>query len=162
MAFVINAGGNDSVAYLDAAKYFNGVKTGQYIGSTYNSGTGANGPSVPGIFAENSIRFAIDSAYDNRRGFEIRIPKTELNNIGFSGNIQMAAFIVSNTAYFSDMSVPGNITGGNAAFNPDFGTLAGGPYYTGFSPLPVELVSFNATASGNGVTLDWMTASGNQ
>lgn len=158
MAFVINAGGNDSIAYLDAAKYFNGVKTGQYIGSAYNSGTGANGPSVAGIFAENAIRFALDSAYDNRRGFEIRIPKSELNNIGFSGNIQMAAFIVSNSAYFSDLSVPGNITGGNVGFNPDFGTLAGGPYYTGFSPLPVELVSFNATASGNGVTLEWITA----
>lgn len=159
MAFVINAGGNDSIAYLDAAKYFNGVKTGQYIGSAYNSGTGANGPSVAGIFAENAIRFALDSAYDNRRGFEIRIPKSELNNIGFSGNIQMAAFIVSNSAYFSDLSVPGNITGGNVGFNPDFGTVAGGPYYTGFSPLPVELVSFNATSTGTGIILDWMTAS---
>ncbi len=159
MAFVINAGGNDSVAYLDAAKYFSGNKTGQYIGSSYNSGSGTNGPSVAGIFAENSIRFALDSAYDRGRGFEIRIPRSELNNIGFNGNLQMAAFIVSNSAYFSDLSIPGNITGGNAAFNPDFGTLAGGPYFTGFNPLPVELVSFNATSTGNGVTLDWMTAS---
>lgn len=159
MAFVINAGGNDSVAYLDAAKYFNGTKTGQFVGSTYNSGSGTNGPSTPGIFATNAIRFALDSAYDKGRGLEIRIPRTELNNIGFNGNIQMAAFIVSNTAYFSDLSLPGNITGGNVGFNPNFGTLAGGPYFTGFSPLPVELVSFNAVRNGNEVVLDWTTAS---
>lgn len=159
MAFVINGGGNDSVSYLDAAKYFNGVKTGGYIGYTYKSGSASQGPAAPGIFAANAISFALDSAYDQGRGLEIRIPKTELNNLGFNGNIQMAAFVVSNTAYFSDLSVPGNITGGNAAFNPNFLTLPGGPYYSGFYSLPVELVSFNARSVDNSVILDWMTAS---
>lgn len=159
MAFVINGGGNDSVSYLDAAKYFNGVKTGGYIGYTYKSGSAAQGPAAPGIFAANAITFALDSAYDRGRGLEIRIPKTELNNLGFSGTIQMAAFIVSNTAYFSDLSLPGNITGGNVAFNPNFASLPGGPYYTGAFALPVELVSFSAKALDNAVVLEWMTAS---
>lgn len=158
MAFVINPGGNDSVAYLDAAKYFNGNKQAQFIGSSRNSGSAAEGPSVDGIFATNSIRFALDSAYDTRRGLEIRIPKTELNNLGFSGNIQMAAFVVSNTAYFSDVSIPGNITGGNPGFNADFSTMAGGPYFTPMFPLPVELVSFNAVRDGKSVLLDWVTS----
>jgi hypothetical protein len=158
LGFVINAGGNDSVSYLDAGKYFNGVKTGGYIGSSYNSGTSSTGPSVAGIFAANAITFAYDSAYGNSRGLEIRIPKSELNNLGFSGTLQAAAFIVSNTAYFSDVTVPGNLIGGNAAFNPNFGTLAGGPYYSGNNPLPVEFVSFSANTSGNSVSLNWSTA----
>ncbi len=159
MAFVINPGGNDSVAYLDAAKYFNGVKTGGFIGSTYNSGSAAQGPSAPGIFATNAITFALDSAYDIGRGLELKIPFTELPGLNPNTQIQVAAFIVSNTAYFSDLTLPGNLTSGNAAFNPDFGTLPGGPYFTGFHQLPVEMVSFSANTNGNSVNLEWITAS---
>ncbi|MBK7867396.1 MAG: T9SS type A sorting domain-containing protein [Ignavibacteriales bacterium] len=159
MAFVINPGGNDSVAYLDAAKYFNGVKTGGFIGSTYNSGSASQGPSAPGIFATNAITFALDSAYDIGRGLELKIPFTELPGINPNSNIQVAAFIVSNTAYFSDLTLPGNLTGGNAGFNPNFGTLPGGPYFTAFYELPVEMVSFSANTNGNSVNLEWITAS---
>jgi hypothetical protein len=147
------------VSYLDAAKYFNGVKAGGFIGSTYNSGSAAQGPSAPGIFATNAITFALDSAYDIGRGLELKIPFSELPGITPNTQIQVAAFIVSNTAYFSDLTLPGNLTSGNAAFNPDFGTLPGGPYFTGFHQLPVEMVSFSSTTNGNSVNLEWITAS---
>ncbi len=156
-AFVFNAGGNDSVVYIDAAKYVGG-KAGQYLGSTYNSGSVAIGPSANGIFPANTIMMAYDSAFGGNRGIELGIKKSAIG-AAMSDRIKVFAVVVSSTAFFSDVSVPGNISGGNPGFNVNFGTISGGPYNTGLQNVPVELSSFTAKADGNSVILNWVTAS---
>ncbi|NUN08125.1 MAG: T9SS type A sorting domain-containing protein [Ignavibacteriaceae bacterium] len=157
-AFVINPGGSDSVIYLDAAKYTSTSKTGQYLGFCRQSGNTAIGPSSAGIFSANSIAFAFDSAYGNNRGFEIAIPFSEIGNPTPSTNITVFAAVVSSTAFFSDVTIPGSVSGGNPGFNTNFLTLAGGPYYSGAQPLPVELNSFAAAGGKDGIQLNWSTA----
>ncbi|MDY0080920.1 MAG: T9SS type A sorting domain-containing protein [Ignavibacteriaceae bacterium] len=157
--FAMNMGGTDSLVFFDAVKYSTGNKTGAYLGSTYQGGSATSGPATGGIFTANSITFAFDSAYGSRRGFEIRIPLSEIGNPTSVNNIQLFAAVVSATAYFSDVTVPGNVTSGNIGFNANFLTQAGGPYHTGFYPVPAELVSFTARTTGNTVKLEWGTAS---
>ncbi|MCK6603961.1 MAG: T9SS type A sorting domain-containing protein [Ignavibacteriaceae bacterium] len=156
-AFVLNPGGNDSIVYVDAAKYVGG-KAGQYLGSTYNSGSVAMGPSADGIFPANTIMMAFDSAYGGARGIELGIKKSSIGASG-SDRIKVFAVVVSSTAFFSDVTVPGNVTGGNPGFNVNFGTISGGPYNTGLHIVPVELTSFTAKADGKNVILNWATAS---
>lgn len=158
-AFAINPGGNDSVVYVDAVKYSNGNKVGQYIGLTYNYGHTSSGPSVDGIFTANSVKFGFDSAYGHNRGFELCIPFGELGNPTVLHNLVLFGVVASSTAYFSDVTVPGNVGGGNPGFNANFATLPGGPYGSLPTPLPVELNSFTASAFANSVTLNWNTAS---
>lgn len=158
-AFAINAGGNDSVIYVDAAKYTTSAKTGVYLGNCRQAGVAATGPASAGVFSPNSITFAFDTAYGKDRGFEIKIPLAELGNATSTSTFRVFAVVASATAYFSDVTVPGNVTSGNLGFNPDFNTLAGGPYFSSAYPLPVELVSFNANPLGSDVTLNWTTAS---
>lgn len=157
--FAMNMGGTDSLVFFDAAKYSLGNKTGAYLGSTYQSGTATMGPAAGGIFTANSITFAFDSAYGVRRGFEIKIPLSEIGNPTSADNIMLFGAVVSSTAYFSDVTVPGNVAGlGNLGFNANFLTTAGGPYHTGAFPVPVEFVSFTSNVTGNVVSLEWATA----
>jgi len=156
--FAMNMGGTDSLVFFDAAKYSLGNKTGAYLGSTYQSGSASSGPATGGIFTANSITFAFDSASGVRRGFEIKIPLSEIGNPTSADNIQLFGAVVSSTAYFSDVTVPGNVTAGNLGFNANFLTTAGGPYHTGVFPVPVEFVSFTSNVSGNQISLEWVTA----
>lgn len=158
-AFVFNPGGNDSVVYVDAVKYSGGSKVGQYLGFTKNFGQTTSGPATAGIFTENSVKFGFDSAYGHGRGFELCIPLSEIGNPAAIHNVSMFAVVTSSTAYFSDVSVPGNITGGNPGFNPNFSILSGGPFHSQYVPLPVELSAFTASLFTNNVTLSWSTAS---
>jgi hypothetical protein len=116
------------------------------------------GPSENGMFPVNSIEFAFDNSGDEYKGFEVLIPYSVLGITPIS-ELRAFAFVVSNTAYFSDVSVPGNISGGNPGFNPVFGNIPGGPYHSVFTVVPVELVSFSGTVSGSKVNLAWETAS---
>jgi hypothetical protein len=75
------------------------------------------------------------------------------------GDLTAFAFVTSSSGFFSDVTVPGNVAGGNPGFDTDFSTLAGGPFNSGAVPLPVELASFTASVSGKSVTLNWSTAS---
>ncbi|MCK6613690.1 MAG: DUF4623 domain-containing protein [Ignavibacteriaceae bacterium] len=158
-AFVINPGGNDSTVYIDAAKYTANEKVGTYIGSAGVLGGARQGPGAGSFFTENSITFAYDSAWGHRRGWEMAIPLSELGNASMSDNIVVFAVVVSSTAYFSDVTVPGNVTGGNPGFDVNWYTQPGGPYYSMPQGLPVELSSFTASASGSTVVLEWTTAS---
>jgi hypothetical protein len=156
-AFVINPGNSDSVIYMDAVNYTTPTQA-QYIGMAYQGGTPATGPSVPGIFSQNSITFAYDSAYGMGRGWEMAIPLSEIGNPNPTHTIRMFGVVSSATAYFSDVTVPGNITSGNPGFNVNFNTLAGGPYSSSEFPIPVELLSFSAFSYGNSILLEWTTA----
>lgn len=158
-AFVINPGGNDSTVYIDAAKYTSSQKLGTYIGSAGVLGGARQGPGPGSFFTENSITFAYDSAWGHRRGWEMAIPLSEIGNPGYNDNIVVFAVVVSSTAYFSDVTVPGNVTGGNPGFDINWITQPGGPYFSMPQGLPVELSAFTASASGSTVVLEWTTAS---
>ncbi|NWF49686.1 MAG: DUF4623 domain-containing protein [Ignavibacteriaceae bacterium] len=156
--FALNPGGDDTLVYVDAARFSTGGSISSYLGAGRQDGLAQIGPGSSGVFTANSVTFAFDTAAGVNRGFEIAIPLSELGNPGGSETIQLFAFVVSSTAFFSDVTVPGNVTGGNPGFNPNFNSLSGGPYHSGAQPIPVELVSFAAIPSGNNVTLNWSTA----
>lgn len=156
--FVVNPGGGATDVYIDAVKYI-GTPAGQYLGNANQSGSTGTGPSTDGIFTANSVSFAFYNAMpDNKRGWEIAIPLSELGNPTSSDVVELFAVVVSSTGWFSDVTVPGNITTGNLGENPNFSTLAGGPFHSFGAPIPVELVSFNSSVVNNNVNLTWTTA----
>lgn len=89
--------------------------------------------------ASGGIRYAFRKTGGVREGWEIAIPRSEIGVTG--GNVRGFAFIVSSTAYFSNVMVPGDSVGtadafGNHGFNVDFSTFAtGGPYHSPFIPV---------------------------
>ncbi len=157
--FAFNPGNGTTNVYFDAAENI-GTASTQYFGQTDQSGTSATAPSADGIFTANSITWAFNNGGGTNTGVEIRIPYSELG-ASSSDFIEVFAFVVSSTAWFSDVTVPGNVTTGNPGQNVDFGALSGGPYHTTLADgsLPVELVSFSAEAGNEKVTLTWQTAS---
>jgi len=157
--FAFNTGSSTSNVYFDAANNW-GTRGTQYIGAADQSGTSTTGPGADGVFSTNSITWAFNNSGTPTTGLEMEIPFSELGATS-SDNINVFAFIVSATAYFSDVTVPGNITSGNPGFNVNFGTLSGGPYHTNLpdGPLPVQLSSFTAIAGNSKVALQWVTQS---
>ena len=156
--FVINPGGGNTDVYVDGVSYI-GTPAGQYLGNANQSGTSTTGPTDNGIFSANSFSYAFYNLFhDHQRGWEISIPLSELGNPSSSDNIELFAAVVSSTGYFSDVTVPGNISTGNLGNEPDFSVLTGGPFHTMGAPVPVELVSFNSSVVGNSVNLKWSTA----
>ncbi len=156
--FVINPGSGSTAVYIDAVKYTNNTKAAQYIGTTTQAGALGEGPDVDGIFTNKSIKFAFYNTHDVRRGWEMKIPLTQIGNPTNYDELQMFTAIVSSTAYFSDVTVPGTIVTGNLGFSPNFSTLQGGPFHMSTLIIPVELISFSAVNNGKNVTLNWKTA----
>lgn len=156
--FAFNPGSGNSSVFFDAGKWVGNTKSMRYQGSCNQTGTSATNSNENGtVFAQNSITFAFNNSGGSNNGLEMSIPFAQLN-ANSSMSIQIFAFIVSNTAFFSDVTVPGNRTGGNIGFNPNFGALTGGPYHSSAQPLPVQLNSFNVTLQNNSVLLNWETA----
>jgi hypothetical protein len=122
-----------------------------------NDANANDGSSAP-VFAEGSAEMAYSNAATGQTGLEMRIPFDQLGITAESG-LQAFAYVVSNTAFFSDVTVPGDVTGGNLGNNPNFGQLNGGPFHGSTGALPVELASFAATAIEGGARLQWTTAS---
>ena len=95
-----------------------------------------------------NISFAWDNAGVNT-GLEVAI---DFDAIGADASQDLVAFafVVSQTAFFSDVTVPGNLSPGNPGFNVDFalGDINGdmtpdaGPWLSGPQDLPVEMQSF--------------------
>ncbi len=105
------------------------------------NGTAASGPVEDGIFPANSIRYAFLNDGDENHGFEMAIALDALGVTG--GDFRAFAFIVSNTAYFSNVLLPGDAEGdgddfGNFGFNVDFNDVEGGPFHTEWFPLEVS------------------------
>ncbi len=183
-AFNLNPGTSATNCYVNMAKYIGGA-TQAYTGNieqtgfeAANQGQGSAGPPViPAMFAAPGVGMAFKRDLANANaGFELAIPFAALglpNNAQLS--VQAFAFVASETAYFSNITVPGtpttgqlgqdgagNFVSGDPALSPtiNFGTLAGGPYFT--SPafvIPVELSNFDAKPINNTVKLNWLTAS---
>lgn len=158
-----NPGGGATNVYFDAAKHVTSSVI-EYQGTCNQTGTSATNSNASGtVFPQNSISFAVNNSGGANTGIELAIP---WSSVGANGNmqIQVFAFVVSSTAFFSDVTVPGNApTAGdvNPGFNADFSTLAGGPYHTNpSSPLPIQLSYFNATRyAQHNVILRWRTMS---
>lgn len=157
--FAINPGSSTANAYVDVARRVAPIQA-TYLGNCGQAGVAIDGPSgTGGVFSQNSVRFAFNNGGGANHGFEIKIPFAEMG-ITSAGDIRAFAMVVSNTAFFSDVTVPGNVTTGNLGYNANFGAITGGLYHSGFSPLPVQLAWFTATAlPSGGVRLDWMTLS---
>ena len=153
--FAVNPGSSAN-AYLNAARRWGGT-AGTYIGNS----AGVNGTSAAGTGpVGGSITFAVNNGGGATQGLEIRMPLSEIGATTASA-ITAFAMVVSNSAFFSDDTVPGfpgtppgapdkgldapapSGIRANPGFNPNFGTLPGGPFNTGSTSLPVELVSFS-------------------
>ncbi len=146
----INLLGANGRAILVATDYTLDTPRGVQIRSANQSplgnGQAVSGPINSDIFPDNFLRYAYRSGGGDRQGLEIAISKADLGVHG--GEVRGFAFIVSNTAYFSNVMVPGNGGGGvvsgdegqtgtgNIGFNADFANAAGGgPYHSNFLEL---------------------------
>ncbi len=155
--FALNPGASSSNVYFDAATQLSSAAA-HYQGACDQAGTSATNSSADGtVFTQNAITFAFDNSAGSTTGFEVALPYSELG-ISSLDNLEVFAFVVSSTAYFSDVTVPGDITTGNPGQDVDFGSLSGGDFHAGTAPVPVELNSFVANINGDKVTLTWRTA----
>ncbi len=161
--FALNPGGSggnpSSNAFLDAASFIGG-EASTPVGQTNLTGDASQGTGTEG----GPIEFAFLNNGGANQGFEMAILFSEL---GATENSKLAAFafIVSESGYFSNVTVPGNVTtgmadaSGNLGFNAEFSSITGTPFSTGLQTLPVELTAFTGTLSGNSARLAWTTAS---
>jgi alpha-amylase len=93
------------------------------------------GPATSGAVPANAIAYSVDNSGAELNGWEFAIPLSLVG--GRTGNtIRGFAFVVSNTAFFSNVLVPSTRTGqadpfGNLGFNPNFAAdsmTVDGPY----------------------------------
>ena len=167
--FAINSG-NGTGAYLDAMSLV-GTPAADYLGNAGLSGMAVSGPpdgqnnagGAP-VFDQGSVTFAFDNTAGARTGLEIALPFAQLGLSAEAaarlapGTLEAFAFVVSSSGFFSDVTVPGNVTTGNPGFNADFSSLPGGPYHSAEVQLPVELTAFGAVADGGALRVEWATA----
>ena len=164
--FAFNPGSNISNVYFDAAKMV-GTPAGHYQGTTNQTGTSATNDNENGtVFSLNSLTWAFNNGGGANQGLELKIPFSEIGATS-AMDISVFAFVVSNSGYFSNVSVPGDISG-NPGNNPNFNSnlrednstsIGTGSYHsTPVSPLPVELTSFYASIKNKSVNLVWHTA----
>jgi len=154
--FALNTGGTTTNVYFNALQFQLGVGVPTYLGSCDQIGTPATGPSPAGIFSENSVTFAVNNDNTGEHGVEFSIPFSDLG-VTSSGTMAAFAMVVSSTAWFCQDCAPGTPSG-DPGGNPDYSTLAGGPYHTSYCTLPVELSSFTAVYMNEFVTVSWQTA----
>ncbi len=161
----VNPGSSSTNAYIDAVQLVGG-RFSSYLGNPGQSGGSTLGPnSITDVFPKNSIESAFNNDGVANHGWEMRIP---FENIGVTSldSVEAFAVIVSSSAFFSDVTVPGNIPpsilDANPGFDADFSTLAGGPYHSNqLLILPITLSSFTGHVIQNGgaIQLDWTTIS---
>ncbi len=174
--FNLNPGTSATNCYVNGAKKIGG-STEAYLGNIEQTGFETADVGAAGFFASAGVKMAFKRDLANAKaGFEMKIPFSALglpNTAQLS--VQAFAFVASETAYFSNITLPGtpttgqlgqdgagNFVSGDPTLSPtiNFGTLAGGPYYTTpATVIPVEMVNFDAKTVNNTVKLNWLTAS---
>lgn len=174
--FNLNPGTSTTNCYVNGAKKIGG-STEAYLGNIEQTGFETADVGATGFFASSGVSMAFKRDLANANaGFEMKIPFSALglpNTAQLS--VQAFAFVASETAYFSNVTLPGtpttgqlgqdgagNFVSGDPALSPtiNFGTLAGGPYYSApLTVIPVEMVNFAAKPVNNTVKLNWLTAS---
>jgi len=142
-----------------------GVPAWQNLGtastdSTSNTTTGSVLPAYAATFALNNQTGS--NIRDTPTGFEIRFTLSALGATA-AGNVRLFAIIVGQlNPFFSNVLVPGTASSTNLGFNPNLASPPAGytgPFHTGPIALPVELTSFTAQTTSEGVRLSWTTAS---
>jgi hypothetical protein len=155
--FAFNPGSGNTSVYFDAAKMI-GTPSQNYQGLCNQSGSSTTNSSANGtVFTLNSVTFAFNNGGGVNQGLEMSIPFSEIGATS-TMSLEAFAFLVSSTAYFSDVTVPGDITTGNPGFDTDFSQITGSYHSTVSAPLPVEFTSFSASVFGSSVKLSWQTA----
>ncbi len=179
--FNFNPGTSATNCYVNAAKKIGG-STETYLGDTGQGGLPLPDVGVMGgFFASAGVNIAVTRNLTNpNAGIEMFIPFSALglpNTAQLS--VQAFAFVCSNDGYFSNITIPGIppmtangqlgqdglgnfVTGDPTAANAptiNFGTMTGGPFFSTFTVVPVEMTNFDATAANNTVKLNWLTAS---
>jgi len=146
--FAINPGVSALNVFVDAKRYGMTTQTG-YLGSFAQNGT--SGTNLAGAgFTAGAVTIAFNNAGTAGLGLEMAIPFSELGITApdETSTLEAFAFVVSSTAYFSNVAVGGDITGGNPGFQPDFSTNARFPGGFG-SPDngPIGTAPFHTTAA---------------
>ncbi len=124
-AFSINPGATSTSAFFDAVTYVDSTRS-DFLGEADQMGTTTLGPAdgtnnTGGPVFFGAVTFAFDNAGSGDTGLEFAIPFSDLGiDASDAGSIHGFAFVVSSTAYFSNVTVPGNVTAGNLGFDPDF------------------------------------------
>ena len=158
--FAFNPGFWVTDVYWDAVKYTGGGGA-EYQGNCNQTGGAAANSSAGGaVFSNGSVTFAFHNGGGAGQGLEMAIPYSELGATA-DMDIEVAAFIVSESAYFSDVTVPGNVTTGNLGFGPNFGFIGGGPYHTGPDALSLFVCEAPAGLAVTGLTATTATLSWN-
>lgn len=114
-------------------------------GAPLDGSVAVAGPVAHASIPDRSFRYAFNNAGVKKKGVEIAISRSVLGPSD-PGLVSAFAFILSANAYFSNVSVPGFVVGTadtykNLGFNPDFSTLAGGPYRS--CPIDIETGEFD-------------------
>ena len=131
----LNPGKTNTNVYLDAAGLIGNRLCNSFGICSQNGVAHCDTPSL-GLFATYPIEFAFNNSGIENKGFEISIPFGALG-ISEIKSLQVFAFIVSSTGYFSDVTIPGNVSS-NSGFNPDFYKMTGGPFHTGLEIVDVK------------------------
>ena len=165
--FSINPGGSSTNCYVNAVNKVNSM-------ASYLDDCGLMGIALPagaGTVFSSNVTISFLNSGGATSGFEMKIPFSAIG-ITSASTVQAFAMVVSSSGYFSDVTVPGNVTGGNLGsggtgtfdqmLTMNFNTQAGGLYHSAAIALPVELTTFNAKAQGSSINLDWATASEKQ
>lgn len=142
-AFFLNSGDPDHISYafdfeVDYGLALLGVQSGNAgVALADFTGPAPSGRVLP--LGGDTVRYAFRKTGGLREGWEIAIPRAALGVTG--GEVRGFAFIISSTAYFSNVMVPGDSVGtadtfGNHGFNVNFNTFTtGGPYHSPFIPV---------------------------
>jgi hypothetical protein len=145
------------------------AKTGG-IPASQNLGTASTTPTnntAGSVLTAGAATFALNNQTGSdirttHTGFEIRFTISALDGATAAGNVRLFAIIVGQlNPFFSNVLVPGT-AGGNLGFDPNLAsppTGYTGPFNTSPISLPVELTSFTAQTTSEGVRLSWTTAS---
>jgi len=129
--------GAQNRALMSVADYTGEEKEGFIVLPAGSSPTGngqtGTGPLESELFPANSIRYAMRNDGSEGHGVEMALSLADLG-VG-QGSFRAFAFIVSGTAYFSNVLLPGDATGDadpfdNFGFNVDFGAEDVGPFHT--------------------------------
>lgn len=100
--------------------------------------TYTQGPAVQSALPVGSLKYAVDFSVGEKKGIELAIAKNALtlNSVHEDVKFRFFTFIVSGTAYYSNVMIPGEWLGkkdsfGNAGFNADFSAqLNSGPFHS--------------------------------
>lgn len=166
--FHANEGGGITEFFIDGIRYGTGSVLSQvFFGNSDQAGAGFTLPAsdlntlLGGITSSDGV-----SAYDNSfntdldKGWEMRIPLDAFDGVSASDDLSILVGIASSSGFWSNEFLPSVTGGGNPGNGANLLTF-GAAFSTPFSlstPFPVELLSFQAETTREGIHLHWKTS----